>query len=156
MRKRRKPIKIIAIFIFSFMIQAVAQMPYKKYCNARFNFCVQYPVTFGMGPAPYNNDGRDFYDRDGFFMTASGMYNVLGNSLKEEMRSQEEDFDTITYRRIKNNWFVLSGYSGKNILYLKTYLIRDTLYHLYIRYPKSLKREYDSIVSKISKSFRPR
>jgi len=152
----QKFIAIVAIFIVGFISQAVAEIPYKKYCNARFEFCVLYPVTFGMGPAPDNNDGREFYDRDGFSMTASGMYNVLENSLKDEMKSQEEDFDTVTYRRMKDNWFVLSGYSGKNILYIKTFLAHDTLYHLYIRYPENLKKEYNTIVSKIARSFKPR
>jgi hypothetical protein len=131
-------------------------MSYKKYCNSRFNFCVIYPVTFGMGAAPDNNDGREFYDRDGFSMTASGMYNVLENSLYEEMKSQEEAFDIITYHRIKNNWFVLSGYSSKNILYIKTYIKNDTIYHLYIKYPERLKKSYNKIVSKIAKSFNPK
>ena len=147
---------MIFIFIFAFMSQAYAQMDYKKYCNARFNFCVLYPITFGMGPAPDNNDGREFYDRNGFSMTASGMYNVLENSLRDEMKSQEEAFDTITYQRIKNNWFVLSGYSDKNILYIKTYIVHDTIYHLYIKYPENRKKEYDTIISKIAKSFKPR
>jgi len=152
----QKLIGIVTIFIFGFMSQAYAQMDYKKYCNSRFNFCVLYPVTFGVGPSPDNNDGRKFYDREGFSMTASGMYNVLENSLKKEMKSQEEAFDTVTYRRMKDNWFVLSGYSGKDILYIKTYIAHDTLYHLYIRYPESLKKEYNAIVSKIAKSFKPR
>ncbi len=163
MRKEKKPystikkiMAVIAMVTVTFTSQSYAQMPYKKYCNARFDFCVSYPVTFGMGPSPENNDGREFYDRDGFSMTASGMYNVLENSLKEEMKSQESDFDKVTYRRMKHNWFVLSGYSGKNILYIKTYIKDDTLYHLYIRYPISLKKEYDKTVAKITKSFKPR
>ncbi|MEA2048472.1 MAG: hypothetical protein U9O64_08525 [Campylobacterota bacterium] len=130
-------------------------MAYKKYCNARFSFCVSYPVTFGMGPSPDNNDGREFYDRDGFSMSASGMNNVLENSLRDEIKSQKKMFDTVTYRKIKNNWFVLSGYSGKNILYIKTYMVYDTIYHLYIRYPASLKNKYNKIVSTIAKSFKP-
>jgi len=152
--QRQKIILFIIMSIFTFTTNIHAEIPYKKYCNARFKFCVNYPVTFGMGPAPVNNDGREFYDADGFFMIASGMYNVLENSLKDEMKSQEEDFDTVTYRRMKNNWFVLSGYSGENILYIKTYIVEDTIYHLYIRYPTYLKKEYDEIVSDIAKSFR--
>jgi hypothetical protein len=88
-------------------------------------------------------------------MTASGMYNVLENSLKDEMKSQEEDFDTITYRKVKNNWYVLSGYKKNNIIYIKTYIIKDTIYHLHIQYPIRLKKDYDKIVSKIAKSFKP-
>ena len=154
-RQIQKFIGMIAIFIFAFMSQAYAQMDYKKYCNARFNFCVLYPVTFGMGPAPDNNDGRNFYDREGFSMTASGMYNVLENSLKDEMKSQEEDFDTVTYHKVKDNWYVLSGYKDNNILYIKTYMGKETIYHLYIRYPAKLKKDYNKIVSKASRSFKP-
>jgi hypothetical protein len=106
-----------------------------------------------MDPAPDNDDGRRYYDRNGFTMTVSGMYNVLDSSLKDEMRNQERDFDTVTYRRMKNSWFVLSGYSGEEILYIKTYIANDTIYHLYMRYPKHLKEEYDTIVSKIARSF---
>jgi hypothetical protein len=130
-----------------------AEIPYNTYCNARFDFCIDYPASFGMEPAPDNDDGRKYYDRNGFSMTVSGMYNVLENSLKDEMKSQEEDFDTVTYRRMKNNWFVLSGYRNGDILYIKTYITNDTIYHLYIRYPQSLKKEYDTIISKIVHSF---
>lgn len=76
------------------------------------------------------------------------MYNVLENS-------QEEDFDTVTYCNVKNNWYVLSGYKDDNILYIKTYMGKENIYHLYIRYPISLKKEYDEIVLEASRSFKP-
>ena len=154
-RSIQKFIGIIAILLVGFMSQVNAQQAYTKYCNSRFGFCVSYPVNFGMSPSPDNNDGREFYDREGFSMTASGMYNVLENSLKDEMKSQEEDFDTVTYRKVKDNWYVLSGYKDENILYIKTYMGKETIYHLYIRYPARLKKEYDKIVSKASRSFKP-
>ena len=151
----QKFIRILAILLVGFISQINAQQAYTKYCNSRFGFCVSYPVNFGMSPAPDNNDGREFYNREGFSMTASGMYNVLENSLKAEMKSQEEDFDTVTYRKVKNNWYVLSGYKDDNILYLKTYMGKETIYHLYIRYPARLKKEYDKVVSRVSRSFKP-
>lgn len=154
-RSIQKFIGIIAIFLVAFISQVNAQQAYTKYCNSRFGFCVSYPVNFGMGPAPDNNDGRKFYDREGFSMTASAMYNVLENSLKDEMKSQEEGFDTVTYRKVKNNWYVLSGYKDDSILYIKTYMGKETIYHLYIRYPTKIKKEYDKIVSKTSRSFTP-
>ncbi len=133
----------------------VSAQGYKKYCNARFGFCVAYPVGLSMSPTSDNNDGRKFYDHNGFILTASGMYNVLENSLRIEMKSQEEDFDTVTYRKVKNNWYVLSGYKENNILYIKTYMGKETIYHLYLRYPVELKNEYDKTVSKVSRSFKP-
>ena len=152
---RPKLILFLILFLALFSLSANAKEPYNEYCNARFRFCVQYPANFGKGPAPVNNDGRDFYDNDGFYMTASGMHNVLNNSLQAERKSQEEDFDRITYRVSKKHFFVLSGYDGEDILYIKTYIGKDFIYHLYIRYPSNRKHYYDRYVSKISKSFRP-
>ena len=154
-RSLQKYLGILAILLIGFMSQVNAQQAYTKYCNSRFGFCVSYPANFGMSSAPDNNDGREFYDREGFSMTASGMYNVLENSLKDEMKSQKEDFDTVTYHKVKNNWYVLSGYKNNNILYIKTYMGKETIYHLYIKYPAKLKKEYDQIVSKASRSFKP-
>jgi len=65
------------LLMLGLTISATAKMDYKEYCNARFGFCVLHPVTFGIKPAPVNNDGREFYDGNGFYMTASAMYNVL-------------------------------------------------------------------------------
>ena len=151
----QRVIFFIIIKLLIFISNAYAQIPYKSYCNARFDFCVDHPVAFGIGPAPTNNDGREFSDRDGFFMIASGMHNALENSLIDEMKSQEEDFDKITYRVKKKNWFVLSGYKDDNILYLKTYIGKEYIYHLYIRYPAKLKTKYNTLVSTISHSFKP-
>lgn len=160
MRKERQHYliqKMIAILVFSLLsfISTASAEEYKQYCNARFGFCVVYPAGFGVSPASDNNDGREFYDREGFTMTASGMHNVLESTLRAEMKSQEEDFDTVTYRKVKSNWYVLSGHKGDNILYIKTYVGRETIYHLYLRYPVSLKKEYDKTVSKVAQSFKP-
>ena len=158
--KRYPVIKIIFLLSISLGLtsQLDAQLPYTKYCNARYSFCVKYPVTFGMEPAPFNNDGRVFYDRDGFYMHVYGSQNALLHSLYDEMRSDERDFDQITYRVKRRNWYILSGYQGSNILYKKTYISRDgsIFYHLDIRYPIELKQEYDQIVTKASRSFKIR
>jgi hypothetical protein len=52
------------------------------------------------------------------------------------------------------NWFVLSGYKGKNIIYLKAFLGTGSINHLYIEYPTHLKKKYDGMVAKISYSFK--
>jgi len=149
-----KTVFIITIFMLGYITTVCAQ-EFNRYCNTRFGFCVIYPIALKVSPAPDNDDGRKFYDHNGFSMTASGMYNVLENSLKSEMKSQEEDFDTVTYRKIKNNWYVLSGYKGNDILYIKTYMGKEIIYHLYMRYPVKLKKKYDKTVSKVSGSFKP-
>jgi hypothetical protein len=142
------------IFLSSLFGLAFAQS-YKKYCNKRFGFCVEYPEDFGMEPAPTNNDGRAFYDGEGFRMTASGINNVMDETLKSEMLSQEQNFDSISYRTSGNNWYVLSGLKGNEIIYLKTFVGKGSINHLYISYPSRTKADYESIVNRISRSFVP-
>lgn len=163
MRKRKqnsfifRVVGVISVLLFGFVTQVNAQLAYTKYCNARYGFCVEHPVTFGKEPAPLNNDGRAFYDGEGYFMRAYGSHNALEHSIKAEMRSEEKGFDVITYRTAKNNWYVLSGYKDNDIVYIKTYMSKDkrVFYHLRIKYPAKFKREYNNIVSKVSKSFKP-
>ena len=128
---------------------------YRKYCNARFGFCIEYPVHFGMEPAPANDDGRAFDDGEGLRMTVSGINNVMDGTLKSERHSQEQHFDSISYRAAGSNWYVLSGYKGNKIIYLKTFVGRGSSNHLHISYPARLKAEYEGVVTRMARSFLP-
>lgn len=88
-------------------------------------------------------------------MTVSGSNNSLDDSVTSEMESQTGDFDRITYRAQKKNWFVLSGYKGSEILYRKTYVGEGSVNHLHIQYPAQKRKEYDAMVTRISSSFEP-
>ena len=63
----KKIMSVGAILLLVFVSTANAQQAYTKYCNARYGFCIEYPVNFGIEPAPTNNDGRAFYDNEGVF-----------------------------------------------------------------------------------------
>lgn len=143
-------------FLFLVMLAAAADaQQYSRYCNDRYGFCVDYPGGLEMEPPPVNGDGRGFHDQHGFSMTASGANNAFDDTVKSEMESQTRDFDKITYRARGRNWFVLSGYTGADILYRKTYVGEGASNHLYIKYPARKKNEYDGIVRRISSSFEP-
>lgn len=137
------------------LIQPAQADGYLSYCNDRFGFCVDYPEYFGMEPAPENNDGRKFYDRDGFQMTASGINNVLDGTLESEMKERETDFDSVTYRKQDKGWYALSGYKGDDILYVKSFVGQHSISTLYLQYPTAMKSDYDRTVSHIVKSFVP-
>ena len=128
---------------------------YRTYCNARFGFCVDYPEWFGITPSSFNNDGRTMSDGRGFEMTVTGHYNVLDATLLTDMREQSRDFDSITYENSKENWYVLSGYSGNNILYYKTFVGPGAINNLRIRYPREEADAYSDYVTRASRSFRP-
>jgi hypothetical protein len=147
-------IGIVLMSLVSLVFPASAE-EYAKYCNGRYRFCVCHPSHFGIEPAPANDDGRRFHDDNGFAMTASGINNSLDDTLQTELESQEERFDKITYRARGDNWFVLSGLQGANILYVKTYVGKGSINHLYIEYPAHQKAQYDGIVAHISRCFKP-
>lgn len=128
---------------------------YTRYCNDRFGFCVDYPVSFGMKPAPANGDGRIFYDDNGFRLIASGINNVLDDTPENELKNREKDFDTITYRKQEKTWYVLSGYRGNDILYVKSLVGKHSINTLYLQYPTAMKGDYDATVNHIVKSFLP-
>src|SRR6266576_7184412 len=65
----------------------------EKYCNARFGFCVGYPASLLMDPAPANDDGRRFDNGNGLYVTASGINNSSHDTLKSEMRTDSDRFD---------------------------------------------------------------
>jgi hypothetical protein len=148
---------IIGIALLSLIryVVPLSAQEYARYCNDRYDFCVSYPSHFGMESPPTNNDGRRFYDRNGLVMTASGSNNALADTLQTEMHSQGGHFDKITYRAKGENWFVISGHKGANLLYLKTFVGTGSINHLNIEYPARLKTKYDEIVAKVARSFKP-
>ena len=134
---------------------AAADQKYTRYCNPRYGFCVNYPAHLRMEPPPVNGDGRGFNDGQGFSLTASGINNVLDGTLESEMKEMSEEFDKVTYRIKGDNWFILSGFKGADILYIKGYVGKGSRNHLYISYPANRKEAYDKIVSEVSRSFKP-
>ena len=130
----------------------------KKYCNARFGFCISYPASLLMDKAPENDDGRKFDNGNGLEMTASGINNATHDTLASEMRSARDDFERVTYQAKGTNWSVLSGLkkgATDTIIYLKTFIGRGSVNHLEITYPVAQKAGYRTVVGNIARSFKP-
>ena len=144
----------LAILLLLFSSKAVGHS-FATYRNERYGFSVMYPGDFKMDPPPENGDGRRFFNDNGCSITASGINNIDEESVADEMRSDESSFDKITYRSKGKNWFVLSGYKGSDILYIKSYVGVGANNDLWIRYPRALAREFSAIAGKVSGSFKP-
>ena len=132
---------------------AVFAAEYAPYCNDRFGFCVSYPNHFARAPEPDNGDGQSFYDNDGFNMTASGSNNVFRYTLDEAISHQTQYFDAVTYQQKAGRWYVMSGYKGDEILYIKSFVGTESINTLHLQYPTMRKSSYDKIVTNIAKSF---
>lgn len=128
---------------------------FTTYCNPRYGFCVGYPSSLNARPEPANGDGREFQSADGFQLIISGINNVNDDTLETEMASERKNLETITYQVKKKNWFVLSGYRGAEILYVRKYVGKGAINSLYIKLPAKMKTKYEDAITKISLSFKP-
>ena len=95
---------------------------FQTYANPRFNYSIDYPpkLLLPKGEAP-NGDGQIFASSDQEArMIIYGTHNVLEQSIKDLFQQEAQDAasaritKTVTYKRQKANWFVVSGYIGPN------------------------------------------
>jgi len=160
-----KYFKVAFFLIVLFLVGAAHgqnRSDYKSYYNPRFEFSVAYPSNILIpGPPAWNGAGRIFRSTEGATeMRVFGGYNALFQTLsgvyKRECAVRGRK---ITYKAFNGNWFVISGYEGQNVFYLKQILKNDELKNeifltLTIEYPKSKKNILDPVTAIIAKSFK--
>ncbi len=144
---------ILTILIFSTFI--LGQTNYQTYSNARYGYAISYPsdLLTPQGEAE-NGDGQIFKNKDAE-MRVWGSHNALRRTLKQEYQAGSKDYGRgITYQALLKNSFVISGRRGGKIFYQKTIFKDDQFFTLTIEYKESKRQVYDSVVTKIAKSFK--
>jgi hypothetical protein len=134
------------------------------YRNTRFGLTMIYPSSFVLDPGsiPENGDSARFWTADRqATAVVTGTTNRLGQSLTDLLREAQQDVTenghgVITYRRIKGNWFVLSGFMAGRIFYRRTLLSQEAsvIGDLWIEFPRSMRPCFDDAVTMMSHSFR--
>ena len=142
-------------------VKPVPSPLYTTYYNARFAYSISYPaeILYPQGESD-NGDGQKFMSKDSrVVMIVYGYYNALEQTLQEvyleESRGGTEDSPNkvVTYKTIKDNWFVVSGYEDGRIFYQKT-LLKDGIFKTFrIDYGETEKDTFDSITTIIARSF---
>jgi hypothetical protein len=130
---------------------------YKSYYNYRFEYSVSYPAGILIPqPIAANGDGRKFFSRDDqTLMLVYGRENIQNQTLSDVYDEEcSRAGKAVTYKVIKNNWFVVSGYIGEKIFYQKTMYRKDEFMTFSIEYPKEQKNIFDPITAVIAKSFK--
>ena len=132
---------------------------YVLYMNPRFNFNLLIPKSFETNPPPENGDGQSFSSqRRETTILAYGGYNVDNNSLTQQMNAiiSYNPKCNFTYKYVKNDFFILSGIEGNEILYIKSIYNRaeNSFISVHIRYPLARKDEMNDIVTTISQSIK--
>jgi hypothetical protein len=134
---------------------STSSMTYQTYTNSRFGFSVQYPNHLMMASPPANGDGATFYNEE-LEITVYGSHQscVNGDTVEacyeEELASIPVD---VTYKKVSNDWYVLSYIDNGWIVYKKTFFGQSVSNSFMIKYPASLKEKFDPIVTHVSKTF---
>jgi len=141
---------------------------YGKYCNARFGYCIDYPIgIIYPQPESYNGDGRVFKNKQGEeILTVWGRNNSdpdfghisIEQQFNDDLHGGEEENGSkdlvITYQKLGKTFFVISGYNKDKIFYQKTIVKGDAFAFAILEYDESEKTTFDSVSERIFKSFR--
>lgn len=141
---------------------APAADTFQTYRNSRFDYSIDYPANLLMPQGEADNgDGQVFVSADQQArFKIYGTHNVLEESLKDLFHKESQDVVTgritkkVTYKRQKDNWFVISGYIGDKIFYQKTVLANDQFKTFYMEYPETQRHLYDHILGRMASSFK--
>ncbi|MEX6506288.1 hypothetical protein [Jiella sp. M17.18] len=125
------------------------------YRNDRYGTSATFPSSEFPDrlPAPTNGDGMAWRSPDGAELFIYARHN-RGNETPQTIIADRTKADDVTYKASGNTWAVVSGYHDGKIFY-ERYIFRGDLIHsVAIRYPKSLRSEYDPLVGEITNSLR--
>lgn len=135
----------------------------RSYRNERFGIVMRVPSVFALDPAsiPASGDSARFWTAD---RQATAVVDAArprdGRGLDRLLAEAEDDIlrnsrGEITYRRRRDDWFVLSGYMLGRIFYRRTFLAPDgTVATLWLEFPRALRPCLEEAVTVMSLSFR--
>ncbi len=129
---------------------------YQTYRNDRFDYSISYPSNFLIPQgAAGNGDGQRFASKDNrVVMRAFGQHNAREKSLEEMFNEELKPGRVVTYKVLKDKWFVISGYEGDKVFYQKTRLKDDVIKTFHIESDRSLQSIVQPMTEKIAKSFK--
>lgn len=136
---------------------------FDTYCNARYEYCIDYPTTFKPQPESENGDGRVFRNKEGKeVLVVYGTMNLSTQgknlSLKEQFNSDLQKTRTekgiITYKKYGGTYYVISGYKNDRIFYQKTIVKENTFASAILHYNKAEEDTYSKIAERVFKSFK--
>jgi len=142
---------------------------YLTYENLRYNFKIAYPENILFEQRESNNsDGTFFKTKDGVEkLRVYGISNIdnetanevlIDQKYDEELYNYSKNNSVITYKKLGNSFFVISGYNSETVFYLKVIKCKDyggydAFAYAILTYSKNEKEIYDMISLHVFKSF---
>jgi hypothetical protein len=156
--------KMLVVFYFVALQQICvvnAQTKFNEYCNARFGFCISYPINFKAQGESDNGDGQEFISMDGkssILVYRDGrevMYESDSECKNQSFLTDVTSDETkkVTYKKMGDRFYVVSGYEGSSIFYQKTIFTNEGMMTAIFTYPTSQKGKYDSYCVKVFETF---
>jgi hypothetical protein len=101
---------------------------------------------------PDAGDGRQFETEDGrATLTVQSISNSAGDSPARFLEKKHPPAN-IVYRRVTPRFFVVSSYRGKSIWYDRCNFAGRLINCILLKYPAAEKRQWDGIVTRMSRS----
>jgi len=138
--------------------QVVAE-DWRTYVSDRFGTAIDYPSDlFKMLPPAANDDGRRFIASGGeasFVVLAS--HNAFQRTLSELQDDDlaSGDYGSVTYRRMGDDWYALSGYRGDSIFYRKVILAGEIIHAFEATYPRIQRGAFEPVIARMAESLSP-
>jgi hypothetical protein len=142
---------------------AADELRYTTYHNDRFGTTIDYPPEIFpvRERAPVNDDGRAFdsADKKARFVT-NGAWNTEDDAIEDLFATEQkflvDDGVKVTYAKVGDDWFVVTGVKGDEIYYERFLLSyqNQIINKFHIEYAASKRALYDPIVSRMARSLR--
>ncbi|WP_181702556.1 hypothetical protein [Chthonobacter albigriseus] len=148
---------ILALALISVALPASAA-EWRTYVNDRFGTRIDIPEdVFQPREQSDNGDGQSFVSADGrASIRVFAGHNADGLGIDELYSTALDDVDgtRITYRKKGRSWFVLSGFKGDEVYYVKLLMAPDgsVAHTLEIIYPAADKPIYDPLTARVANS----
>lgn len=159
----KKRLKFLIIFYSIFLFLSF-QVDFKRYCNERFKYCIDYPANFIGRQESANGDGQTFVSFDKkATITTYGFLVQENSNFKDNLDIRYNNIlknKNVTYKVKTKDFFIVSGFENDGkIFYQKSKKSKDyytpeneIVKTVEIVYPRSQTKIYNDYCKKISKS----
>lgn len=130
---------------------------YPNYINEKFGYRISYPDSFKPTAMSSSSDGITLTSTDGAAsLEVRGATNIDRKTTKD---FYDEAIRTapgkVGYSELGGSWFVVTWTDGNRVGYRKMFVGTGFYNFFTLTFPKRQQRVYDSVVTKIEKSFKP-
>ena len=154
---------LIGLALAAIPTVALAKLPeaWATYSNGRFGTSIQYPRRFRPSAPSRNSDGLTFAAPDGAELRVWGAFNVHEfeqDDLERYQREHHGPGENIFEAERGDRWFAFIGRRGPTAFFYRRYLMshgNKVINAFEVTYRQDLRAEYELIVARIAKSFRP-